>query len=304
MEKIAYVFAGQGSQYIGMGAEFSDHPLFQQLSEHWSIPLADLFSEQPYWETHPFALQSMIATTSLVIASVVQKMITPAVVAGLSLGEYSALAFANAIEAKPLWKVLDQRSQWMEQISLQSPSQLLVVIGLSRDEVTTVLSRFQEVYIANHNAPDQVVIGSKAEIIESIKETLLHAGARRCVKLPVVVASHTPFMQPLVSQMRDFLEQVPTTSPAIPVVSNVTGVPHDELTWKSGLSKQLSSTVEWVRSIEWMVQQGITTFIEIGPGKVLSGLIQKIHPDAFTYSVNTLEDVLLLKSIKDKGGFK
>jgi len=304
MEKIAYVFAGQGSQYIGMGAEFSDHPLYQQLSNHWAISLKDLFSEKPYWESNSLALQSMIATTSLVIASNVQKIIPPDVVAGLSLGEYSALAFANAIEAKHLWQVLDQRSQMMQQISHQSPSQLLVVIGLSREAVTTVLSGFQDGYIANHNAPDQVVIGSKAESMESIKEALLQAGARRCVKLPVVVASHTPYMQPLVSQLRDLLEKVPTNTPSITVVSNVSGVPHDELHWKTGLSNQLSSTVEWVRSIEWMVQQGVTTFIEIGPGKVLSGLIQKIHPNALIYSVNTLDDVLLLKSIKDKGGFK
>jgi [acyl-carrier-protein] S-malonyltransferase len=304
MEKIAYVFAGQGSQSIGMGSEFSNNPLFQQLSNHWSIPLAELFSETPYWLQHSLALQSMIATTSLVIASRVQEIIAPDIVAGLSLGEYSALAFSKAIDPKNLWNLLDQRSRWMADIGQNNPSELVVVLGLTREQVSDTISSFKDVYIANHNAPEQIVIGGKLPTINAVKQSLITAGARRCITLPVVVASHTPLLNPMVDLMIDLLEQTPTNKPNLPVVSNVTALPHDEQTWKITLANQLAITVEWVRSIEYMVDQGVTSFIEIGPGKVLSGLIEKIRPQATIYSVNNLEDLLLLKSIKEKGGFQ
>lgn len=304
MEKIAYVFAGQGSQSIGMGSEFSNDPLFQQLSNHWSIPLTELFSETPYWVQHPFALQSMLATTSLVIASRVQEIIAPDIVAGLSLGEYSAFAFTNVIDLKNLWRILDQRSRWMEEIGQNNPSELVAVLGLAREQVSAVISSFKDIYIANHNAPEQIVIGGRLDVMDAIKQALLNAGARRCVTLPVVVASHTPLLNSMINLMMDLLEETITKTPSLPVVSNVTALPHDEHTWKTTLSNQLATTVEWVRSIEYMVQQGVTSFIEIGPGKVLSGLIQKIQPEVTTYNVNSLEDVLLLQAIKEKGGFQ
>lgn len=304
MEKIAYVFAGQGSQFVGMGADFSKDPLFQQLSAHWQVPVRELFAETPYWEQHPMALPSMLATISLVIAAHVETILAPDIVAGLSLGEYSALTYAKAMDPKVMWTILDQRTKWMTDLGNQNPTALLVVLGLTRDQVETSIAAFHNVYIANHNAPEQIVIGGTLADIEHVKESLMLAGARRCIPLPVVAASHTPFMQPMVESMKHLFERSATTSPEIPVVSNVTALPHEPQTWKQTLSHQLSTTVEWVRSVEWMVQQGVTTFIEIGPGTVLSGLIQKIQPQVKTYSVNSMDDLSFIQDIKDKGGFQ
>jgi [acyl-carrier-protein] S-malonyltransferase len=304
MDQIAYVFAGQGSQSKGMGAAFSNDPLFVQLGSHWSIPPSELFTETPYWEQHPLALQSMLATTSLVLASKVQEIITPSMVAGLSLGEYSALTFAGVFEPKDLWRILDQRSQWMLELSQEISSELVVVLGLDRNRVETIVASFQNVHIANHNAPDQIVIGGESKGMDAVTTALMQGGARRCVKLPVVVASHTPLMQPMVSKMETLLNQTTTHEFTVPVISNASALPHELHSWKPLLSQQLSTTVEWVQSIDYMVQKGVKTFIEIGPGNVLSGLIQKIYPQATIYSVNTIDDVLKLKAIKDQGGFQ
>jgi len=294
MKKTAVVYAGQGAQAVGMGKDLvAAHPeckdLFDRASAVLEFDLARLCAEGPIEEiTRSDNCQPAIFVTSAACFAALRKLhpgLQVSGFAGLSLGEWTALYAGGVLSFEDAVKVLKVRGKAMQEACEERQGGMVSVMGLALAELEKVCAA-AGVQMANINSPEQIVLsGEKAKIAEAEKRAQA-AGAKKTVVLPVAGAFHSPLMASAAAKLEQVLKGVTVRAPAVPVVSNVTGKPHgtpEEI--KALMVRQLTSSVQWVGSIEWFKQNGVTEYVECGPGKVLSGLIKRIDKDAAALNI-------------------
>lgn len=286
----AYVFPGQGAQFTGMGKDlYETSPLakemFEQANEILGFRITDIMFEgtaEALKETK--VTQPAVFLHSVVLAKTLN--IQPDMVAGHSLGEFSALVANGALSFEDGLKLVSQRALAMQKACEITPSTMAAVLNLDDQIVEDICASIAGVVVAaNYNCPGQLVISGEYKAVEEACEKLKEAGAKRALILPVGGAFHSPMMEPAREELAAAIEATTFHSPSCPVYQNVTAsAVSDPAEIKKNLIIQLTAPVKWTQSVQQMIQDGATSFTEVGPGKVLVGLIQKINKDIETIS--------------------
>ncbi|MDD4237708.1 MAG: ACP S-malonyltransferase [Desulfotomaculaceae bacterium] len=307
--KIAFVFPGQASQYVGMGRELCSHfpeaaAVFEKADAVLGFSLSSLCFEGPQEELNKTAItQPAVLTTSLACLAVLQKAggPVPAAAAGHSLGEYSALVAAGSMSFEDAVRLVRKRGQYMQEAVPLGEGGMAAVMGLSSEAVAAVCreaSAYGVVEAVNLNCPGQVVIAGDMAGLKAAEPLLKEAGAKRVISLPVSAPFHSRLMVPAGEKLAKDLDGVALADPSTPVVANVSAdYVRTGPEVKASLIRQVSSPVRWEESVRRLVASGIQTFVEVGPGKVLSGLIKKTSREALIYNMEdlaSLEKVLAL----------
>jgi [acyl-carrier-protein] S-malonyltransferase len=286
---LALQFPGQGSQQVGMGKNLcalspSAAAVFAQADQAIGFPLSRLcFEGPPETLNDTVNTQPAILTASIAAHRALEEHIgQPAFVAGHSLGEFSALVAAGALAFEEALLLVRQRGRLMKQAGERSPGGMAAVLGLQAAQVEELCEQIREasggyVGIANDNCPGQVVISGDEETLQAGIEAAQAAGARRVIRLAISIAAHSPLMAEAAAAFRRALAQVAIRRPRMPFVANATAGPlTDPDQIREALGQQLTSPVHWTESMRWMVRQGVTRFVEVGPGDVLTGLLRRI----------------------------
>ncbi len=302
MTQCAWVFPGQGSQVVGMGRDLYDNvpaarAAIDAADEALGLPLSDLFFNGPEDDLRQtINAQPALVTVAYACLAAARELNganlpRPAFLAGHSLGEYTALAVAGVIDFPAAVRLARERGRLMHEAGQKRAGAMAAVLGLDEDNLAGIC-RETETVMANVNCPGQIVISGAAANIAKAMEKATAAGASRVVALQVSGAFHSPLMVPAVEGMKQYLDATEFKTPAIPVVGNVTGRPlADGAAVRKELIDQLTNPVQWQRTIEYMLDNGVTTFIEIGPGRVLTGLIRRINKEATTINIGDLAAV-------------
>ncbi|MEG0214607.1 MAG: ACP S-malonyltransferase [Hungatella sp.] len=298
MSKIAFIFPGQGAQYCGMGQDFYEQTkIGKQVYEHASELLGFSVQELCFTENDRLDIteytQAAMVTTGIAMMKVLESRgIKPDVSAGLSLGEYNALVAAGVLSEEDAIRAVRQRGLLMQEAVPAGIGAMAAVLALDAEKIEEIVSRIEDVQIANYNCPGQIVISGKKQAVEQAKEQLLAVGAKRVVLLNVSGPFHSKMLQEAGKKLGQVLEQVTIQQPKIPYVANVTASYVTEAgAVKRLLEQQVSSSVRWQQSVETMLADGVDTFIEIGPGKTLSGFMKKISRDVTVLNIEKLEDI-------------
>jgi len=308
--KIAYAFPGQGAQWVGMGRDLcegsdSAREVFEQADEALGFPLSRLCFDGTEEELRlTVNVQPAIVTFSLALLSAIKDtgdssiMPTPTFVAGHSLGEYTALAAAGVLDATTTIRLARERGRLMHQAGLATPGGMTAVIGLDENLLTDICAQ-TDTRIANYNCPGQLVISGVKENLDKAAALAEEKGASRIIPLQVSGAFHTPLMQPAADGLAEVIDSIPFAEPKVPIIANTTA---EEITTaeaiKQELLHQLCHGVQWQRSVEYMIGKGVTIFIEIGPGKVLSGLIRRIDKSVNTINIGDAQSIENLQDYK------
>jgi [acyl-carrier-protein] S-malonyltransferase len=308
IKKVAYVFPGQGAQTVGMGKDLYDSfdsikVLFKQADAAVGFPLSRICFEGPEEELRKTSnAQPALVAVSIACLKAAQEVAgktlpAPIFMAGHSLGEYTALAAANAIDFGTAVYLAKERGRLMYEAGLKRPGRMMAMMGIEEAVLAEICQQTVTV-IANINSPGQLVISGASENITKAAELAKARGGVRAIPLQVSGAFHSPLMQPAVDGMTQVLAKVTFKDPAVPIIANVTAQPLTSASQiKDELLKQLCSGVQWQRSVEYMLKQGASKFIEIGPGKVLAGLIKRISRDAETVNIGDVTAVKGLFSV-------
>lgn len=283
----AYVFPGQGAQFVGMGkAQYDNNPevhdLMEKANEILGFRITDLMFEGTDEDLRKTSVtQPAIFIHSVALAKALGVEFHPDMVAGHSLGEFSALVAAGALSFEDGLRLVSARAQAMQEACEINPSTMAAVLGLPDEKVEEECAGIDGVVTcANYNCPGQLVISGTNEAIDAACEALKAAGARRALKLKVGGGFHSPCMEPAREKLAKAIASTEFHKPVCPVYQNVDALPHTEPEEiKANLIAQLTAPVRWTRTVENMVKDGADNFIELGPGKVLQGLVAKINPD-------------------------
>ena len=305
MTLTAWVFPGQGSQSVGMCRDLYDsvksaREVFEQADRALGFSISNLIfsgSEEELRQTvnaQPALVTAGYACLQAAREIAGNKLASPSFVAGHSLGEYTALLAAGVFDFTTAVRLARERGRLMHEAGRKQPGAMSAIMGLDEAKLAEVC-KTSDTVMANINSSGQIVISGPAENIKKAMELATAAGASRAVPLQVSGAFHSPLMQTAVEGMTKYLEAAAFKKPSLPVIGNVTALPlatPEDV--KTELKKQLTSPVQWIRTIEYMSRQGVTEFIEIGPGRVLSGLVKRINKEAVTRNLGDLNSIKAL----------
>jgi [acyl-carrier-protein] S-malonyltransferase len=305
LAKVAYVFPGQGSQSTGMGLDLynsytSAREVFDEADASLGFSLSRLCFEGPEEEltkTHnvqPAILVVSIACLKALENAAIADLPFPAFVAGHSLGEYTALVAADALGLADAVLLVRERGRLMYEAGLKNPGSMLAVIGLDEETVKDVCLQ-TGTEISNINCPGQIVISGATQALAEANRLAKTRGARAIIPLKVSGAFHSALMEPVIAEFSKIVSNVRFRSPNIPVISNVTARPLIDVdSIKKELVKQLRNCIQWQRSVEYMMHNGVAIFYEIGPGRVLSGLVRRINSELRLFNISGIEDIAQL----------
>ena len=304
----AFLFPGQGSQFVGMGRALADQhaearAVFAQADQVLGFALSRLCFEGPEAElTDTLNAQPAILTDSIAALRVIEARAPdtqPAFVAGHSLGEFSALVAAGALAFTDALTLVRERGRLMKQAGEVAPGGMAAILNLDRDALAAACEEAsratgKRVQIANDNSPGQIVISGDKAALDKAMELAKAKGARRVIRLPVSIAAHSHLMAMIARSFRGDLDGVPFGPMRVPVIGNVYACPIDYADLRDELEAQLTSPVRWTESIQYLVSQGVTRFIEVGPKDVLAGLARRIDSSVSVMSVGDPTGVELL----------
>ncbi len=294
----AYVFPGQGSQFVGMGKDLYENDatarqLFDEADSILGFKITDvMFAGTDEQLRQTKVTQPAIVLHSVILAKVMGAAFQPAMVAGHSLGEFSALVAAGAMSFADGVRLVSQRAQAMQRACEAAPSTMAAIVGLDDATVEQACKEVGGVVPANYNCPGQLVISGSVEGIDDACAALTARGVKRAIKLAVSGAFHSPFMEPARAELAKAIEETSFSAPICPVYQNVTASAEtDPATIKKNLVAQLTSSVRWTQTVQNMIAAGATEFIEVGPGKVLQGLVRKTDKTVTVSGISTLADI-------------
>ncbi|MBO0342631.1 ACP S-malonyltransferase [Flagellimonas profundi] len=288
----AYIFPGQGAQFVGMGLDlYENHSeaqeLFEKANEILGFSITDIMFEGTADDLKQTKVtQPAIFLHSVILSKVLGDTFKPDMVAGHSLGEFSALVANGTLNFEDGLKLVSQRALAMQKACEIQPSTMAAVLGLEDEVVEKICNEVEGIVVpANYNCPGQLVISGEVDAVNVACEKMKEAGARRALLLPVGGAFHSPLMEPAREELAAAIGSTEFKTPSCPIYQNVTTTAvSDAEEIKKNLILQLTAPVKWTQSVQQMVKDGATSFVEVGPGKVLQGLVKKIHREAETSS--------------------
>ncbi|HMI01559.1 MAG TPA: ACP S-malonyltransferase [Pedobacter sp.] len=290
----AYIFPGQGAQFSGMGKELYENEearaMFEKANEIIGFRISDIMfsgTDEELKETK--VTQPAIFLHSVILAKTLGADFKPDMVAGHSLGEFSALVAASALSFEDGLKLVITRANAMQKACELQPSTMAAILGLADDVVERICGEIDEIVVAaNYNCPGQIVISGSIGGVDLACQKLTEAGAKRALKLNVGGAFHSPLMEPARAELQDAIEKVDIAAPICPIYQNVDPTANtDPEKIKENLITQLTGAVKWTQTIERMIAGGATEFVEIGPGNVLQGLVRKVSREVQTSSATS-----------------
>ena len=298
MSKTAFLFPGQGVQKCGMGKDFYENSsqaanLFEKASEALGLDMKALcFEENARLDQTEYTQAALVTTYLAMCRELESRGVKPDITAGLSLGEYAAIAAAGAMSDLDAIRLVRKRGMLMQNTVPAGEGAMCAILALDEKKIEEILSEIPDVTIANYNCPGQIVITGKTAAVERAAARLKEAGARRTLMLNVSGPFHSPMLEPAGAALRQELEQVTFQKLQIPYVTNVNAC---EITDASEITellvRQMYSPVRWMQSMEYMLKSGVDTFVEIGPGKTLEGFLKKINRNAQVHHVSCWEDL-------------
>ncbi|WP_294146020.1 ACP S-malonyltransferase [uncultured Clostridium sp.] len=303
MSKIAFIFPGQGAQACGMGQDFYEQTndakeIFDRASEILGFSMQELcFEKNDRLDITEYTQPAMV-TASIAMMKVFMERtgIKPDVAAGLSLGEYPAMVAAGVMSTEDAIRTVRQRGILMQEAVPAGVGAMSAVLAMDAGKIEEVIADISGVQIANYNCPGQIVISGKKEAVEEAAEKLKAAGAKRVLPLNVSGPFHSYLLEEAGEKLYGVLQEVEVHTPVIPYVANVTAeYVTDSRDVKTLLKKQVSSSVRWEQSIRKMLEDGVDTFIEIGPGRTLTGFMKKIDRNVKAMNIEKLEDIEKVK---------
>lgn len=305
MSKIAFMFPGQGAQYIGMAQDFYEQfeeskEVFQKATQLLGFSMEDLcFKENDQLNITEYTQVAMLTASTAILRKVESLGIAPDFTVGLSLGEYNALIASNVMTFEDAVRVVRQRGILMQNAVPVGLGAMSAVLGAKKEVIEAVCEETEGIVsIANYNCPGQIVISGEKEAVQKAGEALKEQGAKRVIPLNVSGPFHSKMLQTAGEELVKVLEDVTIHKPKVPYVANVNAkLIQEEQGIKELLGEQVSSSVRFEQSIETLLEQGVTTFIEMGPGKTLSGFVKKVNRSVNIINIEKVEDLEKLKEI-------
>ena len=302
MSRIAFIYPGQGAQKCGMGQDFYENSASaravydmaaEALRDEMDIDVRDLcFHENDKLDLTEYTQAALVTTCLAMTRPLVEAGIRPDVTAGLSLGEYCAIAAAGGMKEEDAVRLVRKRGLLMQNTVPAGEGAMCAVMGMTGGEIENVIRDVEGVSVANYNCPGQIVITGAAGAVEAASEKLKEAGAKRTVMLNVSGPFHSPMLKKAGEELAQVLESVELSPLAVPYVTNVTAQQVTDIgQTKALLAEQVSSSVRWQQSMENLIAEGVDTFVEIGPGRTLAGFMRKISRDVTVYNVGAWADV-------------
>lgn len=307
MSKLAFIFPGQGAQKAGMGKDFYENSeaarsFFDQAQKILDFDLKEMcFGEHEELNLTEYTQPCMVSVCLAIVQELKKRGINPDITAGLSLGEYAAVAAAGGMNELDAIKLVRRRGILMQSTVPAGEGAMAAVLGLDAKKIEEILESFENVWIANYNCPGQIVITGLTNEVQQASLALKEAGAKRVVELKVSGPFHSLLLKPAGEALLKEMKSMSFSPLQVPYVANaIAEIVTDSKKISTFFAKGIYSSVRWQQSIETMLENGVDTFVEIGPGKTLAGFMRKIAPKATVYNVSSFEDAIALEKCLSK----